>query len=153
METATVQIVCPHCDAINRAPRAKLVRGVRGKCGKCGKPLFEGRPLPLDGNRFERHLTQSGIPLVVDFWAEWCGPCKMMAPMFADAAGKLEPRVRLAKVDTEAEQALASRYGIRSIPTLILFSGGREIARTAGAMDTTAITGWVEENLRHADHG
>ncbi len=144
--TETIHIVCPHCDAVNRAPRAKLGAGDRGKCGKCGKPLFEGQPLSLDAARFERHLNKSGIPLVVDFWAEWCGPCKAMAPMFEAAASKLEPHARLVKVDTEAEQALAARYRIQSIPTLILFKDGMEIARNAGAMDTSSIIQWVQQH-------
>jgi len=141
--TETVHLICPHCVAVNRAPKVRLDNGGRGKCGKCGKPLFEGHPLSLDANSFERHLNKSGIPLVVDFWAEWCGPCKVTAPMFEAAAVKLEPRVRLAKVNTQAEQSLAARYGIRSIPTLVLFKDGREIARSAGAMDTDSIIRWV----------
>lgn len=147
MPVEKIHIVCPHCDAINRAPEAKLAAGDQGKCGKCGHMLFEGRPLTLGVHRFERHAGKSDIPLLVDFWASWCGPCKMMAPMFEAAAVQLEPRVRLAKVDTEVEQGLAARYNIRSIPTLALFKGGKELARSTGAMDTTAIVRWGEQHF------
>jgi len=139
-------VVCPHCPAVNRIPDARLAD--KPRCGKCGKALFTGHPLELTGASFDRHLQRSELPLVVDFWAEWCGPCKMMAPAFAQAAGQLEPRVRLAKVDTEAQQAIAARYNIRSIPTLVLFRGGREIARQAGAMSANAIVQWVERALQ-----
>ena len=139
-------VVCPHCPAVNRIPGARLAD--KPRCGKCGKALFTGHPLELTGASFDRHLQRGELPLVVDFWAEWCGPCKMMAPAFAQAAGQLEPRVRLAKVDTEAQQAIAARYNIRSIPTLVLFRGGREIARQAGAMSANAIVQWVERALQ-----
>ena len=136
-----VLVVCPHCDTLNRLPRAKLEAG--GKCGQCGKLLFEGRPLPLDAARFERHLEKSDLPLLVDFWAPWCGPCKMMAPEFEKAARRLEPRFRLVKVNVDDAPALASRYAIRSIPTLTLLHRGREIARTAGAMAAGDLEQWV----------
>ncbi len=140
-----LHIVCPSCGGINRVPADKLNGG--GKCGKCKQALFQARPLELNAGNFDRHLTKSDIPLVVDFWAPWCGPCKMMAPVFQQAAQQLEPDVRLAKVDTEQEQALAARFAIRSIPTLAVFRGGQEIARTAGAMDSASLTSWIRQSL------
>ncbi|MBS0578257.1 MAG: thioredoxin TrxC [Proteobacteria bacterium] len=137
----TTQLVCPHCQGLNRVPAARLAESPR--CGHCHQTLFTGRPLELNEAAFRRHSAQSDIPLVVDFWAEWCGPCKMMAPQYAAAAPQLEPRVRLAKVDTEAEPGLGTAFNIRSIPTLALFKGGREVARQAGAMSTADIVRWV----------
>lgn len=143
--SGSVHLVCPHCDAVNRLPAERLASG--GRCGKCHRPLFDGHPIQLTEARFERHATRSDIPLLVDFWASWCGPCQMMAPAFEAAAKQLEPRARLAKVNTEEAQGLAMRFGIRSIPTLVLFAGGRELARQAGAMDTGSIRRWVESQL------
>jgi len=134
-------VVCPHCHAPNRLPAGRLAAG--GSCGKCKAPLFRGEPVELDAANFDRHVSRSDIPLLVDFWAPWCGPCRAMAPAFAQAARQLEPEFRLAKVNTEAEQQLAARFGIRSIPTLALFRNGREVARQAGAMDTASLIRWV----------
>ena len=146
MTTATtLQIVCPHCDTTNRVQAARL--GETANCGRCKKPLFTAHPVALGAQNFDRHTGSSGIPVLVDVWAPWCGPCRMMAPAFERAAAELEPHVRLAKVNTEAEPAIAARYGIRSIPTLALFSGGREIARQPGAMDLSALLQWVRGNL------
>jgi thioredoxin 2 len=136
-----VHIVCPHCGATNRLPQERLAD--RPTCGKCKQSLFDGHPVSLTESDFDRQIGKSDIPVVVDFWAAWCGPCKMMAPQFERAAKELEPSVRLAKLDTEAAQGIAARYGIRSIPTMIAFKGGREVSRQTGAMDAGSIVRWV----------
>jgi thioredoxin 2 len=138
-------VVCPHCDAVNRVPSARLAE--RPTCGKCKRPLFDGHPVALTERSFDRHLTRGELPLVVDFWAPWCGPCKIMAPAYEQAAARIEPRARLAKVDTEQNQALAQRFGIRSIPTLALFKGGRQVASQPGAMGLPQLLQWIETHL------
>jgi len=141
-----IHLACPSCDAVNRLPPARLRDAPN--CGRCARPLFEGRPLALGQARWEAHAGRSQLPLLVDFWAPWCGPCLTMAPQFEAAAVRLQPQVRLAKVDTEAEPALGSRYNVRSIPTLVLLAGGREVARRSGAIRTPEIVQWTLEALR-----
>lgn len=140
-----IKIVCVNCDAVNKLPSDKLNAG--GSCGKCKKKLFSGQYINLKAGNAQRHFEQSDIPVVVDCWASWCGPCKSFAPTFEQAAKNLEPKARFAKIDTEKEQRLAARFQIKSIPTLLIMKNGKEVARQAGVMNSSQFEAWLKPYL------
>ena len=144
----SLHVVCPNCNATNRIPAAR--RQEAPSCGKCHKPIFSGQPLEVSAASFRQQVERNEIPVLVDFWAPWCGPCKMMAPAYQQAAAELEPQFRLLKVNTEDEQQLGAQFNIRSIPTLALFHKGREVARQAGAMRAADIVRWAQGQLTHS---
>jgi thioredoxin 2 len=141
---SATEIICTRCDGIVRVPDDRLQDGP--KCPRCHEPLFTGHPVELTSANFARHVGQSGVPVVVDFWAPWCGPCRSMAPAFERVAAETEPAARFAKLNTDEAQEIAGRYGIRSIPTLMVFKDGREVARQAGAMDAASLRRWLDAN-------
>jgi len=141
----TNQIVCPHCQAVNRVPAAKSARAA--KCGKCKRPLFAGTPAELTDQTFAKMIAKTDVPVVVDFWAPWCGPCKMMGPEFAKAAQQLEPKIRFAKLNTQDHQLTASKYRIQGIPNMILFKNGVPVAQQAGALQAEQIKSWLESKI------
>ena len=143
--SASQQIVCGHCGQINRLPAERSLTAAR--CGSCHQPIFSGHPIEVDEQAFNRHVSHSDIPVLVDVWAPWCGPCRSMAPMFERAAEELEPKVRLLKLNADIAPAVSSRLGISGIPTLLLMHDGREMARTSGAMDTQTIVAWAMAGL------
>lgn len=140
-----VHIVCPHCGGINRVPTERL--SDQPACGKCHKPVLDGLPVNLGSQTFDRFISKNDLPVVVDFWAAWCGPCKMMAPVFSQLASGMSTQMRFAKVDTEQAQDISARFNIRSIPTMILFKNGKEVDRVSGALDQTGMQQWLVSSL------
>ncbi|MFK5891657.1 MAG: thioredoxin TrxC [Pseudomonadota bacterium] len=141
----SIYIVCPSCLGINKIPASRLTE--EGKCGKCHELLLTGQVIPANATQFQKYISRSSMPIVVDFWASWCGPCKMMAPVFEQVAKQFQHRVHFLKVNTETEQSLSAQYNIRSIPTIALFKQGQEVTRQAGAMDGNNLQQWIQKHL------
>ena len=146
--STTSHIVCPHCDTVNRIPSARLAEDP--KCGKCSNPLFDAKPPELDAQSFHKHVSRNDIPVVVDFWAPWCGPCRAMSPEFERASADLRTSARLVKLNTENEPTIAAEFSIRSIPTMVVFRNGSELARQSGAMRSADIVNWVRAQTSQA---
>ncbi|MCC0022685.1 MAG: thioredoxin TrxC [Hyphomicrobiaceae bacterium] len=146
-ESKSQHIVCPHCAQINRVTEGKEKTA---KCGSCKEPLFDGHPANVDGNAFMKQINKSDVPVLVDVWAPWCGPCRIMGPEFEKAAHELEPQMRFVKLNSDEEQAISSRLGIRGIPTMLLMHHGREIGRVSGAMPSSQIVAWAKEQMASA---
>lgn len=140
-----IHIVCPHCNGTNRIPSSKVPQ--EAKCGRCKKSILDTRPIELTRDNLEQHLQKNDIPVIIDFWAPWCGPCKIMGPNFEKASANFKARVRFAKVNTEDQQSLGAHFNIRSIPTLVLFKNGKEVDRVSGALDASALTQWINTKI------
>lgn len=146
--TGSTTLVCPHCGTLNRLPQARPA--LQAKCGNCRAPLFDGHSVAVDEASFGRHVQHDTVPVLVDVWAPWCGPCRTMAPMFERAAAALEPNLRLLKLNADEAPSVCAQLGVQGIPAMYLFQNGRTIAQTAGARDSSAIIGWVRQHLAGA---